>query len=134
MKFLGAIVLGVALALSGCAGTISKISTAYSTVTDLSVPSTKLAVAAQTFDLAKVTAINYKIYCTPVPSPTGCDDTLIHKTLNPAIKSGTDARDQIKVFIKAHPGALGSKGLYDSVMSAVNIINTVTANFKDPTK
>lgn len=130
MKFLGAMIIGVVLALSGCANQLAKIETAYTTVTDMSVPSTKLAVAAQTFDLAKVTATNYKIYCTPVPSPVGCNDTLIHKTLNPAIKSGTDARDQIKVFIKAHPGALGSKGLYDSVISATNIINTVTANFK----
>jgi hypothetical protein len=116
-----------ALLLVGC----SQLKTVYDTVTSAKVPAKVVYVAVNAFDAAKITAKNYIVYCTPNPSPKGCDDGAIKTKLDPAIKSGTAARDSLQDFLAEHPGELGNKGLYDAMTAATNTIKDVTANFKE---
>jgi hypothetical protein len=126
MKYITAAFVALALSLAGCA----QLKNAYDTVTSAKVSAKTVYVAVNAFDAAKITAKNYIIYCTPNPSPKGCDDNAIKTKLDPAIKSGTTARDSLQDFLATHPGELGSKGLYDALTAATNTIKDVTSNFK----
>jgi hypothetical protein len=112
--------------LAGCAN----LQKAYDTVTSAKVPVKTIIVAANAFDGLKITAKNYIVYCSPVPAPTGCDDTVIQTKLIPAIKSGTLARNSLEDFLATHPGELGDKGLYDALTSANSTISAVVAAYK----
>jgi hypothetical protein len=114
------------LMLAGCA----QLKNAYVTVTSAKVPTKVVYVAVNAFDAAKVTAKNYIAYCTPNPAPKGCDDNVIQNKLDPAIKSGTRARNTLEDFMKEHPGELGDKGIYDALTTATDTIRDVTASFK----
>jgi hypothetical protein len=116
----------LALSLVGCA----QLKTVYDTAINAKVPSKTIYVAVNAFDAAKITAKNYIIYCTPNPAPKGCDDDAIQNKLNPAIKSGTKARDNLEDFVTNHPGELGNKGLYDALTTATETIKDVTNSFK----
>lgn len=118
--------IAVTVSLSGCAN----LKTAYDTITSAKVPAKTVYVAANAFNAAKATAKNYIVYCTPNPSPKGCDDTAIKTKLDPAIRSGTIARNSLEQFLKDHPGELGDKGLYDAMVAATDTIKDVTAAFQ----
>lgn len=116
------------LPLAGCT-TIGQISSAYTMLTDASVPQSKASLAVQGFDIIKASATAYIAYCTPNPAPAGCDDALIQNKVDPAITAGTQARDGLWGYVKAHPGQLGSKGLYDALTTATATLNSMAATF-----
>ena len=116
------------LPLAGCT-TLNQIGSAYSMLTDASVPQATAAAAVQSFDIIKESATAYVAYCTPNPAPAGCNDALIQKKVDPAITAGTQARDGLWGYVKAHPGQLGSKGLYDALTTATQTLNSMAATF-----
>jgi hypothetical protein len=114
------------LMLVSCA----QLKTVYDVATSAKVPAKTVYVAANAFDAAKSTAKNYIIYCTPNPAPKGCNDNAIKTKLDPAIRSGTAARNSLEQFLADHPGELGDKGLYDAMVAATDTIKDVTAAFQ----
>lgn len=116
--------LAVAIMLAGCAN----LKNAYDTITGAQVSPKLIIVAANAFDAVQATATNYIAYCAPNPSPKGCNDTAI-KQIIPAVRSGRDARNALVAFLKAHPDALGSKGLYDALVSATGTLNSIVAEY-----
>lgn len=77
----------------------------------------------------KVTAKNYVAFCTPVPSPVGCNDNVIQTQLDPAIKAGTTARNSLEDFLASHPGELGDAGVYDELQTATATIGQIVSAF-----
>lgn len=116
MKLLFAFTL--ALALTSC-GQLQK---AYDTVTNISVPRQTVAVAISSFDVAKITATNYIIYCTPNPKPAGCDVGFIRTKLVPAVRAGTEARKSLSSFLRNNPNSLGPRGTYDALIAATSTL------------
>ena len=113
------------LALAGCAN----VTSAIETVTQAKVSPAAVAIAVNAFDAVKVTAKNYVAFCTPVPAPAGCNDTVIQTQLDPATKAGTAARNSLEDFLASHPGELGDAGVYDALTAATDTLNQVVSAF-----
>ena len=113
------------LALAGCAN----VTSAIETVTQAKVSPAAVAIAVNAFDAVKVTAKNYVAFCTPVPAPAGCNDTVIQAQLDPAIQAGTAARNSLEDFLASHPGELGDAGVYDALTAATDTLNQVVSAF-----
>lgn len=117
------LVAALALGIGGCA----QLNTLYQTATtlsDASVSPTAVIVAANSFDAIEVTATNY-LTLPKCPKATICRDPQATKVLIPAIKSGRIARNNLKAFLRTHPGQLGSKGLYDALNASITTIQGV---------
>lgn len=114
----------IALSLASCA----KLNAAYQAVSSSNVPPKAIYVAISTFDAAKVTGTNYLHYCAPKPSPVGCNDAVIRGKLIPAINKGTVARNDLKAFVRSHPGELGPRGTYDLLTASATTITTVVGD------
>jgi hypothetical protein len=125
MRSIGLAAAALCLALSSC-GTIK---TAYDAVTTSTVPAQTIDVAINGFNIVKSGAAGYIAYCTPNPTPAGCDDDAIQNKIMPAIDSGTTARNTLKTFLRAHPGALGDKGTYDALVTASGTIQSLLATY-----
>ena len=113
------------LALAGCAN----VTSAIETVTQAKVSPAAVAIAVNAFDAVKVTAKNFVAFCTPVPAPAGCNDTVIQAQLDPAIQAGTAARNSLEDFLASHPGELGDAGVYDALTAATDTLNKVVSAF-----
>jgi hypothetical protein len=100
----------------------------WTKLTEATVSPTTVVVAVNAFDAAKATATNYITYCTPNPAPVGCSESAIVKLI-PAVRSGTEARNSLKDFLKTHPGQLGEKGVYDALTSATSTIQAIAAQY-----
>ncbi len=127
MKQTSMLAVALLCGLTSC----SNLKQAWDTVTTAEVPAKTIIVAANAFDAIQPVATTYIRYCTPVPAPAGCDDTVIKTKLIPAIRSGRDARNSLEQFVADHPGALGPKGLYDTLTTATATIQTIIAEYKD---
>lgn len=112
----------LALALVGALASCGSLKNVYDTVTSVSVPRQTVAVAISSFDVAKATATNYIIYCTPNPKPAGCDVGFIRSKLVPAVKSGTEARKSLSTFLRENPNALGPVGTYNALVAATTVL------------
>lgn len=124
MKKLAIVALAGLMALAGCAN----LSSAYHAIADATVSPQLVLVAANAFDAVEATAKNVIVACTPATRPAACNDTVI-RSLIPAVKAGRDARDGLEGFLVAHPGQLGSKGLYDALVAATGTITKAIADF-----
>lgn len=123
MKLLTAIGLAAMLTLGGCAtNPLGRIVSGIGAVEDASIPFNTVQIAIASYVAVEKTAKNYVIFCTPNPAPAGCSDTLIQRTINPAITSGHADAAAFVAFYKVHPGALGSKGLYDALVAATSLL------------
>jgi hypothetical protein len=115
-------VSALTLMLSGCA-----LARAYTALTDASVSPQVVIVAANAFDAVEATAKNILVACTPASRPSACNDVQL-TTLIGAVRAGRDAREGLEGFLAAHPGQLGSQGLYDALTGATV---TITAAIND---
>lgn len=118
-------IAAVALSLSACA----KLTTVYEAATSSNVPAKTIYVAANAFNVVKTTATGYIQYCTPNPTPAGCNDDAIENKIIPSIDKGTTARNTLTTFIKDHPGELGDKGVYDGLVAATSSLQTLLATY-----
>jgi hypothetical protein len=101
---------------------------ALKTLSGATVSPTAIVVAANAFDAVKATATNYIAYCTPNPSPAGCNDAAIQKLI-PAVRAGTSARDALEQFQADHPGQLGNKGVFDALTAATTTVKAIIAEY-----
>lgn len=120
------IALSVALSLTGCA----KLQAVYDTVTETKVPRKSVVVAINSYNVASSVARGYVIYCTPNPSPKGCDDNLIRTKVKPAIDSGYKASKALTAFLRAYPNELGPGGTYTVLVQSVDILKDFNEGFK----
>lgn len=117
----------VALSLVGCAE-LTKLS-------QTEVPVKAIIIAANGVDAAETTATAYIRYCTPSPSPAGCDDSVIKTKIVPAVKDIRTARNAAETFIENNPDAtLGPSTLVDAVTTAVGALQTILADNNIPVK
>jgi hypothetical protein len=110
------ITLGVALAVSlaGCADTgVGKL---VGAVQGYTVQPKDMIIADNTFDVISRTGEAYIRACTAgLPL---CVNNAVVPDIITAVRSGRDARNNLKAFVRAHPGQLGPSGVYDAVISA----------------
>jgi hypothetical protein len=119
-RLLPALAVGCMLMLAGCAS-LGQIESAYSTVKDATVPPRLVVAGGNAFDAAELTAKNILAICTPLVRPGACNDAVLRK-MNAGIHAGRGPRDALEAFQAAHPGQLGSKGLYDALTAATTTI------------
>lgn len=110
------------LSLGGCTGW----SNFYGTVTGASVSPVSVYVARNAFDVAEATATNYLTQpkCKPA-GPTICRSPAATKQIIPAVRAGRKARDDLKAFAAANPGALGPTGLYNALVAATGTLQSI---------
>lgn len=121
------ITLSVLATLGGCAQ-VNSLYQAASKISDASVSPTAVIIAANGFDAIEVTAANY-LTLPRCPKVTVCRDPQATKVLIPAIKSGRIARNNLKAFLRTHPGQLGSKGLYDALNASISTIQGIISQY-----
>lgn len=119
----------LAVTVAGCAGTT--LGNLYQSVTTSKVSPEAIVLAASTFDALEVTATNYlrARRCTGTNGPI-CRDPAVTPTVIQYVHSGREARNQLKAFLRAHPGELGDAGLYDALTAANSTLQNVLAVFK----
>jgi hypothetical protein len=105
------------------------VSTVITRVTDATVPAKTVIIGANAFDAVEATAKNIIVICTPRVRPSACSDTAINKLIA-AVRAGRNARDGLEGFLAAHPGALGSKGLYDALTATTATITQAIATYQ----
>lgn len=111
------------MALGGCAN----LKTVYTAVTTSTVPAKSIYVAANAFNVVETAATGYVRYCTPNPTPVGCNDAAIQNDIIPAIDKGVTARKTLTAFLAAHPGELGDKGTFDALVTATSTLQGLLA-------
>lgn len=115
----------LALVMASC----TALNNAYEAVTTSNVPARSVYVAVNAFNATKATATGYIIYCTPNPTPRGCDDKVIQEKLIPAINRGTVARDTLTSYLRNNPGAMGEKGVYTTLVTATSTVKTLLGTY-----
>lgn len=123
------IILMMALSLCLALGSCANLKTAYVAATSSTVPASTIDVAINTFNTVKITAVGYVTYCTPNPTPVGCDISAITNLIQPQIDKGTQARNTLKTFLRAHPGALGDAGVYDTLTTAGTLLKQYLSTY-----
>jgi hypothetical protein len=127
MRSIGFAAVALCVALSSC-GTIEKLS-------QTNVPVKAIIVAANGVDAASTAATAYVRYCTPNPSPVGCDDKVIKTQILPAVHDVRTARDTAEQFLIDNPNAtLGPSTLVDAVTKAVGALQTILNTNNIPVK
>lgn len=125
------LILTMALSLTACAETVAKFESAYTTFTSASVSPKAVVVAASAYDVAEITATNYTRLrrCTGTNGPV-CRDPALRTKIDGAIYAGRVARNNLKAFLRAHPGQLGPQGDYDALVAATSTLNQATAVYR----
>lgn len=125
------VIAALAIQLGGC-GLARNI---YDVATTATVSPTAVVVAASAFDAAEVTATNYlrAKRCNGTNGPV-CRDSAVTPTIIGSIRAGRVARNNLKAFLRAHPGELGPKGDYDALVTATNTIQSATAAYQSAVK
>ncbi|WP_068386900.1 hypothetical protein [Rhizobium sp. AC27/96] len=99
------------------------------------VPVSAIIVAGNSVNAAETAATAYIRYCTPNPSPAGCNDSVIRTKIVPAVKSIRIARDAAEQFAVDNPNAtLGPATLVDAVTTSVSALTAILAQYNIPTK
>jgi hypothetical protein len=125
MRSIGLAAVALCLALGSCAN----IKTAFEAVTTSTVPAKSIYVAANAFNVVDAAANGYVQYCTPNPTPAGCNNTVIQQDISPSMNKGITARNTLLAFLKSHPGALGDAGVYDAMVTATSTLQTLLATY-----
>ena len=129
-RFFQAFILATALTfgVAGCA----QLQNAYNVVTGAQVSPQAVVVAASTFDAFEVTATNYLRLrrCTGSNGPI-CRDPAVTPKIIAAVRAGRVARNNLKAFLRAHPGQLGPTGDYDALIAATQTLQQVLAAYQN---
>lgn len=109
-------VIGLALALSGCAE-FAKIQQIYTVATTTTVPAEVVRPAANTFDILKGTAANFARYCIGNQfTGIGCDAGTRRKIVK-FVNQGTKARIALRSSVEIGQPALST--IYNLLVGAV---------------
>ncbi len=99
------------------------------------VPVNAIMVAANGVDAVETAATAYIRYCTPNPSPKGCDDAVIKNKIVPAVKAARIARDAAEKFVTDNPNAtMGPATLVSAITASVSALQTILAQNSIPSK
>lgn len=114
--------LVIAFSVSGCAG-ITRLVDSASSVT---VTENQIVLARNAYASVEVTATNYLnlTRCDKTTSKV-CRDKNVSAVLGPAVLNARKARNDLVAFQKAHPGELGTAGLYDALQLAVTTLTGI---------
>ena len=125
-----------ALSLAGCAGTLAKVdsfvSSVSSTVSSVAVTPKDVVIAASAYDVVAVTATNYQRLrrCTGSNGPA-CRDPALRKKIDAAVYAGRAARNNLKAYLRAHPGVTTVKlADYDTLVAATKTLQDATAAYR----
>lgn len=115
--------------LSGCAD-ITRLINAASTVGTATVDPRTIIVARDIFNGVEVTATNYLRLkrCGATTTPV-CRDPDVTAKIIPAVYSGRAVRNSLTQFLRAHPGELGPKGLYDALIQATDTLQLIFTQY-----
>lgn len=116
------LILALVVTLGGC----SQFDRVFSSAGDIQVSIVTVAVAGNTFDAVEATATNYLrlVKCNGSNGPI-CRSPTATKRIIPAIRAGRVARNNLEQFFIDHPGALGPKGDYDALLSAISTLQSI---------
>lgn len=125
MKKLLAIAL-LGLSLAGCA----TLQQDYAIITGATVSPAAVIVAGNSFDAIEATATNYLVFCKANRTMAACSNYVAaRKAILPAVRSGRVARNNLENFLTANPGALGPSGLYNALVTSVNTLQAIAAQY-----
>lgn len=135
-----AVVAGLAVSLALPLGSCStpfgqRITAAYQAVTQATISPEAVILAASAFDTVEITATNYVRLrrCTGSNGPI-CRDPKLMPTIKGAVYAGRVARNNLKAFLRTHPGQLGPQGDYDALVSATRTLRDATAAYAGVTQ
>ncbi len=116
------------LLVGGCAN----IQNAYDTLTGVTVSPTAVYVAVNAFDAVEASATNYLRLprCKTTGPAVVCRSPAATAAIIPAVRSGRVARNNLRQFLKDHPGQLGPKGLYDALTGTTATLQSVLGTYK----
>lgn len=116
----------LAASLGGCAN----LKNDWNAITGATVSPTAVIVASNSFDALEATATSYLTFCKANRAMSSCANYVaVRAKLIPAIRSGRVARNNLETFLQQNPGALGSSGLYNALVSAVATIQGVVTQY-----
>jgi uncharacterized protein YceK len=127
-KIIIALVIG--LALSGCS-TIQKIENAYGIVTSSAVTPRDAYIAINAFDAAKASATHLILplhLCNGHNAP--CRAAGVRESVNKIISAGTVARNQVKAYMRANPGANITISSLADLRSATDNLQQIVSAYK----
>lgn len=140
LMLVGAMALAV-IAVGGCSQvreTWQKVEHVAQAVTQSKVSPEAVVLLASTYDAFEATAKNYidprlNRRCDGSNGPI-CRDPVATIALNKAVRAGRQARNDVKQFLRDHPGELGTQGLYDALKQSVDTLRGIFAqyNIKTP--
>ncbi|WP_271025004.1 hypothetical protein [Rhizobium sp. RCAM05973] len=120
-------VAAMTISLGSCA--------ALQTLSSTEVPMSAIIVAGNSVNAAETAATAYVRYCTPNPSPAGCDDDAIKNKIVPAVKSLRVARDAAEQFAADNPNAtLGPSTLVSAITTSVTALQAILTQYNIPVK
>ncbi len=125
------IAAALALPISGCAN----VKNAYNALTTASVSPEAVILAASTFDAFEVTATNYLRLrrCNGANGPI-CRDPAVTPIVVGSVRAGRVARNNLKQFLRTHPGQLGPQGDYDALVTATGTLRAALITYQSATK
>lgn len=116
----------LALSLAGCAS----LQNGYAIITGATVSPAAVIVAGNAFDAIEATATNYLTFCKANRTIAGCGSYVAaRKAILPAVRSGRVARNNLENFMAANPGQLGPSGLYNALVTSINTLQAVAAQY-----
>lgn len=131
IRFLGALLLALALPLGGCS-TINSAGQAISSASQVKITKTQVYIAANAFNAVKATVTNYVLLPTCKAGQTfvknQCSSKALIARIVPAVRAGTANRDDLIAYIKTNPNSLGVSGLYTALTSAITTIKAALAS------
>lgn len=118
--------VALAAVLSGCAS----LTKTWDIVTGATVSPAAVVVAGNAFDALEATATNYLVFCRSNRASATCIGYVkARKQIIPAVRSGRVARNNLEAFLSANPGQLGPSGLYNALVSSINTLQGVAAQY-----
>ncbi|MFB6460443.1 hypothetical protein [Bradyrhizobium tunisiense] len=135
-KVMLAAAMALAVVAAGCSQvreTWQKIEHVAEAVTQSKVSPEAIVLLASTFDAFEATAKNYidprlNKRCDGSNGPI-CRDPNATIALNRAVRAGRQARNDVKRFLRDHPGELGTQGLYDALKQSVETLRGIFAQY-----
>ncbi len=116
----------LAIGLAGCA----TLQRDYAIITGATVSPAAVIVAGNSFDAIEATATNYLAFCKANRSQSVCSSYVpARKAILPAVRSGRVARNNLENFLTQNPGVLGPSGLYNALVTAINTLQAVSAQY-----
>lgn len=114
------------LTLQGCA----PVQNTWDLFTSSRVSPTLVIVTGNSFDALEATATTYLRLpkCTGQNGPA-CRSPKATAKIIPAIRAGRMARNNLEMFLRAHPGQLAAQGLYDALATATQTLQGILIQY-----